>query len=142
MKTMALACAMLMCCVPTLGQVSVGVRATIPFDFEMANRVMPAGDYVFNLTASAATPVVKVRDMNGLQAAATIAFPAFWGRQDGRFTVSFNQYNDRHFLAGVTAPTGRVNIVKSSNERTMVTSRMVRVTSTRPQRVDIVAALH
>jgi hypothetical protein len=87
------------------------VQATIPFDFTVADRLMPAGNYVITHVSSS---VVLVRAWKGkdLVSAATLTSPANNERKNANRLI-FNKYGDQYFLSeiheGLGEGAGRVN---------------------------------
>ena len=75
---------------------SQGLRATIPFEFHAAGQVFPAGNYLLVQVAPGAVKLQNVNKGGGVFIAT--------GRESQRMGDNswylFNQYGNKHFLAG------------------------------------------
>jgi hypothetical protein len=93
-----------------------GVRATIPFDFRVGDRLMPAGSYT--LTQSSAVLVVrKEGDNRSPVISMTNAAYDSGALNTGR--LEFNRYGDVYFLSKIWSPASSYGreLVKTSHER-------------------------
>lgn len=124
---------------PAAAQRGPGLAAHIPFSFELADTVMPAGDY--RLTYETALPGVILLEHGDLRHSAfALAGPLPRGEKNpGGTYLAFNRYEDRHFLSKIMFLDRNCEVKKSKSERVMVTSKMVKVASARPVEVKITA---
>lgn len=140
MKRATLATLVLAFSLPLIGQSNQTLIANIPFSFELGNKVMPAGEYRVNLTTSW-YPVVQLtstdlKHSTFVMTGSKVPAPA---RRLETY-LSFNRYEDRHFLADVAFLDRNYPVTKSKNERALVTSRLVKTASAQPVEVRIMAA--
>lgn len=138
MKAVAVAALLVAGSLPLLGQMNTTLRAEIPFPFEVANRVMPAGAYTFGFLDGFSLPVVSVKDGENITRSTALSMPG-WDELNREQTpaIVFNRYGDRQFLAGLTWPGKKYSVQKSSNEKELVTSRVVQ--TARREEVRIIA---
>jgi hypothetical protein len=97
-----------------------GLRAQIPFDFHVGDRVIPAGDYVVSaMTDDEKT--LRIRAAGGGESAATLTSPklAKSGSESAPRLV-FHRYGDQYFLSAVwgDGETGRA-LPESKQERSL-----------------------
>lgn len=126
MKAAAVALLLAVGSLPAAGQSRTAVRAEIPFAFEVANKLMPAGTYTLRFLSNSSQGVVWLREEEGFSHA--IAFSQEqWTRTDSAQTpeILFNRYGDRTFLASMAWPGRSFAILKSKNEKALVTSRVL-----------------
>jgi hypothetical protein len=79
---------------------TVTLKADIPFDFMVAGRTMPAGEYVFATLGSVA--VWSVTSESRTRAALVLTAPGNGAAQAGTARVEFNRYGNEYFLSGVS----------------------------------------
>jgi hypothetical protein len=102
-----------------------GPRATteIPFGFEVANKVMPMGEYDFSAGHWAA---LTIRDVAEGSAITVLGYPGKEGTGDGEVVrLVFNKYGDRYFLAEIAYPQMTRTIARSRSEKELVTSKLI-----------------
>lgn len=93
---------------PILAAAQLGsqkIAATVPFDFVVGQKVIPAGDCtVQRATWDGSTLMLR----NVAARAGTFAMPIPIGSKGsaGSYALVFHQYGDRHFLAAVTIADG------------------------------------
>ncbi|MBL8233359.1 MAG: hypothetical protein JNL98_32985 [Bryobacterales bacterium] len=95
----------------------------VPFSFEVAGQRLPPGDYTveFNVTIK----WVLLKSAGG-QSAAVVSFPIPADPPDGvDAKLVFLRYGDRRFLAEARHPRGAHGVVKSKQEKELVTSRLI-----------------
>jgi hypothetical protein len=94
---------------------TVGLRVNIPFDFNVSERVLPAGDY---LILAPKGQMLKLLGPNGTGALA-LTNPVSGTRPTGAGVVVFNCYGERCFLSRFwTARTGfGQEVLKSGFEK-------------------------
>jgi len=80
------------------------LRATIPFDFHVGNKLMPAGEYV----VEASGPLVRVRSAEGNDPGnvflATHTSPPASEGSRAKSELDFNRYGDEYFLTTIWNP--------------------------------------
>ncbi len=95
---------------------TMDLRANVPFDFRLGEKIMPAGKYVIHHSDG----LLMLREQSGTKAAVVfLTQPTI--RRDTPKTGSlvFNRYGENYFLASVWSPysrDGRV-LVKSNREK-------------------------
>jgi hypothetical protein len=101
---------------------SATLRASVPFDFIVGGRTMPAGDYLVGASGSSA--IVQVRNTSKDIAPAVAMSNVVSGSQDSEVFLRFRRYGGDYFLAelwdGVTAagrsiPTSRIEQEKANS---------------------------
>jgi hypothetical protein len=109
------------------------LRGTIPFPFEVAGGVLPAGQYeVIRLEGT------LVHVYNRVLATGSLVSASRWtqfDRKAGKCSLVFNRYGDRTFLREIQYPEFRSVIPASPQERELVTSRIT--AQVKPVRVEI-----
>lgn len=100
--------------VAVLAGLSRNLKATIPFDFMVNGKTLPAGEYVVEQGSN--HHVLVIRSWKTRQAAASITMECK-ANADGKPRLIFNRYGDQYFLAKVLSPTGGNELVKSKAER-------------------------
>ncbi len=85
---------------------SNGVRANIPFDFTVANKLLPAGTYTLHRTS---TELIEIRNHDKPIAVLTI------GNQDGNTSPNggklvFHKYGDQYFLSEILSDWATMNV--------------------------------
>ena len=95
---------------------TVNVRATIPFDFRVGKRLMPAGSYT--LTQSSAALFVR-KEVDNRNSVISMTNSAYHSGVLNNGGLEFNRYGDVYFLSKIWGPDssdGR-ELVKTSQER-------------------------
>jgi len=98
---------------------SLVLTANVPFEFNLAGKVMPAGEYQFQMDVGSA--VLRVRNLDAHAAAISLGAPASasWKRTNDA-SITFNRYGDTYFLStvvnGYTGAGFRAPISKSERE--------------------------
>jgi len=79
---------------------SLVLTANVPFEFNLAGKVMPAGEYLLQMDAGSA--VLRVRNVDTHASAMSLGVPASdsWRRTNGA-KITFNRYGDTYFLSTV-----------------------------------------
>lgn len=141
MKRTTLAILMLAFCLPVIAQSGPTLIANIPFNFELGDKVMPAGEYQLKLTTSW-YPAILLTSTDMQQSMYVLSgIPGTSRNSTGRTFLSFNRYEDRNFLANVYFLDRNCPVMKSKSERALVTSKLVKAASVRPVEVRIMAAV-
>lgn len=102
---------------PAFAQEATTIKATIPFDFSVRGKVLPAGDYaITELTSSSA---IRVRDNAGAESVFVLANWSSKKAGDEDTKVMFHKVGDQYYLAGlkVAGETFGRELVKSAAER-------------------------
>jgi len=73
------------------------VRATIPFDFTVGVKTLPAGDY----TVSQRNGIVLIENSRRTAHVMTFAMKGEWNQTPGKYSILFHRYGDSNFLAAV-----------------------------------------
>jgi len=108
------------------------IRVNIPFDFSIANKKLPAGNYsVGRAIQNSDNTVLSILDGRGHTREARLSIPVFAAEAKNQATLVFHRYGDEYFLyqvwtAGET--TGR-QFLKSSAERALQSQRMTNQSS-------------
>jgi hypothetical protein len=83
-------------CTGLLAQ-NVDMRATVPFDFQAGDRLMPAGEYVIHERG----PWVIFNHVDGKAASALLTFGASGRGPAQNARLEFNRYGSAYFLTAV-----------------------------------------
>jgi hypothetical protein len=83
-------------------QTGRGVRVHVPFDFVVAGKQMPAGDYSVRRISRDSETALIIQSKDGRSAATVITNSS--QREPKRAELSFRQYGDSYFLAEVSIP--------------------------------------
>jgi hypothetical protein len=75
------------------------IRAKIPFEFMVGDRLVPAGEYL--VTRDGARNAVQIVSLDSGAALAVSYLPTEKNRTGFRHAVLFHKYGDRHFLREV-----------------------------------------
>jgi hypothetical protein len=96
---------------------SIELRADIPFDFMVGNKMLPAGTYTVSRPADNTLQIRNQKVNHGI--ASVLAKIMGSAKTQGLTTLIFNRYGDRYFLSQVWTK-GSANgysVQKSSQER-------------------------
>jgi hypothetical protein len=108
------------------------IRVNIPFDFSIANKKLPAGNYsIGRAIQNSDNSVLSILDGRGHTREARLSIPVLAAEAKNQATLVFHRYGDEYFLyqvwtAGET--TGR-QFLKSSAERALQSQRMTNQSS-------------
>jgi hypothetical protein len=108
------------------------IRVNIPFDFSIANKKLPAGNYsIGRAIQNSDNTVLSILDGRGHTKEARLSIPVLAAEAKNQATLVFHRYGDEYFLyqvwtAGET--TGR-QFLKSSVERALQSQRMTNQSS-------------
>jgi len=108
------------------------IRVNIPFDFSIANKKLPAGNYsIGRAIQNSDNSVLSILDGRGHTREARLSIPVLAAEAKNQATLVFHRYGDEYFLyqvwtAGET--TGR-QFFKSSAERALENQRMTNQSS-------------
>jgi hypothetical protein len=108
------------------------IRVNIPFDFSIANKKLPAGNYsIGRAIQNSDNSVLSILDGRGHTKEARLSIPVLAAEAKNQATLVFHRYGDEYFLyqvwtAGET--TGR-QFLKSSAERALQSQRMTNQSS-------------
>ncbi|HEX7956948.1 MAG TPA: hypothetical protein VF508_08405 [Pyrinomonadaceae bacterium] len=88
--------------VPARAQTGRAVTVQIPFDFAAGGRQLPAGRYTVRRVRFDSESALIIRGERGGAAAVVLTNRGRGGPE--RASLTFRQYGDRYFLAGVSMP--------------------------------------
>ena len=97
---------------------TITLKASVPFDFTIGGRIMPAGDYV--LSTSGGSGVLQVWSVAKGIAPTFVAINAGNGPSDGDgASLTFNRYRGDYFLTGIweSSTIGGCSVPMSRTER-------------------------
>lgn len=92
------------------------VTATVPFEFMVSGRTLPAGDYMVQRAGSSAASAIQISGANVSVVALVHSAGASQNEKTGQAILIFNRYGDQYFLShisdgyrdtGVRLPTSR-----------------------------------
>ena len=86
--------------VPLVAQ-TFRVTASVPFEFMVAGRSMPAGDYTVQRMGSSGTGAVQVSSDNASVVLLAMNGSASRKEQTGQALLIFHRYGDRYFLSRI-----------------------------------------
>jgi hypothetical protein len=94
------------------------LKASVPFDFTIGGRTMPAGDYVLSMSGGSGVLQVRNAAMDIAPAFATINAGDGPSDGDGAF-LTFNRYGGDYFLTGIwdSSTIGGCSVPMSRTER-------------------------
>ena len=99
-------------------QIGTQYRTHIPFEFNVGNETLPAGDYILGAAnPTSAWSALTIRQIKGGEAKFLKIIPK---QENGRSMISnllFYRYGDRYFLAEIITPTLRGEFRKSKDEK-------------------------
>jgi len=72
------------------------LRAKIPFDFIVADQVLPAGEY--SIARLGASPGIRITSVDLTRFVAVFPTPGASNRTGYRSAMTFNKYGDQYFL--------------------------------------------
>ena len=107
--------------IPAQGQsLAYRIKARIPFDFNVADKKLPAGEYsVGRVRQNSDDLVLSIADLGGRSKAIRSSIPVQSFREKKNATLVFHRYGDQYFLFqvwGAGETTGR-QFLKSRSER-------------------------
>lgn len=107
-----------------LGQaVSSRLKVEVPFNFEMANLKLPAGDYQVSDFSRLAVHVSNRKAGNDVVTIQNVL--AYDSTDEKDVRLIFNKYGDRYFLSEIWYPGIARALPKSKTERELVTSSLI-----------------
>lgn len=96
------------------------IRANIPFDFNISEKKLPAGEYSFGRAINHSDDLlISISDREGRFKAIRLSNAVVTSRPNGKAFLVFHRYGDQYFLSQVWpagATTGR-ELQKSKSER-------------------------
>lgn len=127
---------------PAMAMPGESLLGTIPFTFEFAGKVMPAGAYRIDWVQATPFAIVRGKDnpdiFNAFLAHKTPLRPE--NSAAAEVKLVFNKYGDRYFLSQVFTGEYVYRLAKSRQERELVTSWLV-TKKIRPETIVIAARL-
>lgn len=98
-------------------QIGTQYRAHIPFDFNVGNQTLPAGDYTISLTNPMRfVDVLTIRDTKSGKAQIVTLLASSSSDRSQLSKLTFNRYDDQYFLAEVNSPTVRGKFRRAKTE--------------------------
>jgi hypothetical protein len=99
------------------------MRASIPFEFRIDGKVLPAGEYMVKMDVIQQR--ITLEQLNGTVQCYLFGGRASWPNNEGGGILTFNRYGDNYFLSSLRAPNGGVGykLGKSKAEREMAKVR-------------------
>ena len=98
----------------TLSAQAHAARATVPFNFNVGNKWVPAGTYT--MTASLTNPkVIFIRSQDGR--VALLSLTQTDGRQSDAGRLVFKKYGDQYFLHEILCPLSEMNVAFPVSKR-------------------------
>ncbi|HZJ42319.1 MAG TPA: hypothetical protein VFD63_01030 [Pyrinomonadaceae bacterium] len=96
------------------------IKATIPFDFNVADKKMQAGEYsVIRTNQNAGDGILSISNLDGQSRSISAVVPVESWKTSSKARLVFHRYGDQYFLFQVWPPsamTGR-QFIKSRTER-------------------------
>lgn len=109
---------------------SVNSKASVPFEFAVGEKTLPAGDYAVDSITSSGD-VLRIRDINSQNSAMRMTTLAEGKARQSRLV--FHRYGQRYFLAEVwVANEGRT--LSTSREERAIQEELSRIASNKSQR--------
>lgn len=90
------------CVEPARAQSDHLLAVTVPFNFYVKDRALPAGQYTVALVRVAGADALKIQSNDGHLTALVPVRAASTGSKQDKPQLVFRQYEDRYFLAQVT----------------------------------------
>ena len=81
------------------------IRATVPFDFTVGNKTLPAGDYSITRVSDGA---IAIRDNDARNAVLSMTSEAT--NQPSKNVLVFDKYNGHYFLRDILCESAKVNV--------------------------------
>lgn len=100
-------------------QTAARLYVNVPFDFVAGHRQLPAGRYTVRRIRNDSETALLILSEDGRKAATVITSAAGVAARQAKLT--FRQYGDRHFLAGIWVPgtAGGRELPRSKQERNL-----------------------
>jgi len=116
------ALASIVCVEPAGAQSDRLLGVTVPFNFYVKDRALPAGEYTVALVQVAGADTLKIQSADGHLTAFIPSQAARLRGDQGKAQLVFNQYADRYFLAQVTGLEDRMaqQVTRSHSEDEIV----------------------
>lgn len=113
------------------------MTVTIPFDFSVAGKTLPAGDYLVRMEDSRST--LKIQHREGSAAALVIVSPVVRRDIQNQSKLVFNRYGTQHFLSQVwLAGSSNGEELRKSTEERAIRSELAAL-KRRAERVTVAA---
>jgi hypothetical protein len=96
------ALATVVCVEPAGAQSDRLLAVTVPFNFYVGDRALPAGEYTVALVQLAGADALKIQSADGHLTAIIPSHAARLRGDQGKAQLIFSRYEDRYFLAQVT----------------------------------------
>ena len=99
----------------TVGSISAqdrAVKATVPFDFTVGDKLLPAGSYTI---AAEDTGVIKIRNTDGRIVLLSTTTPD--GKEAKTGELVFNKYGDQYFLREILCASADMNMAVPASKQ-------------------------
>lgn len=116
------AVASIVCVEPARAQSDRLLAVTVPFNFYVKDRALPAGEYTVALVQVAGADAIKMQSADGRLTAFIPSHAARLRGDQASAQLLFNQYEDRYFLAQVNGLEDRMaqQVARSRSEDEIV----------------------
>ena len=78
------------------------VTATVPFEFMVSGRSMPAGEYMVQRAGTGGSGAIQISGANGSVVALAHSADVSQNEKTGQALLIFNRYGDQYFLSRIT----------------------------------------
>jgi hypothetical protein len=105
------------------------LAASIPFEFAIGGKTMPAGDYIVRCATNG---IVKMEAVGGRESEFALGYNKDYSAHSADPKLTFRRYADRYFLASVAPGGGNITLElpRSRTEKDVVLSASVRPAQT------------
>jgi hypothetical protein len=123
---------------PAYAQSGAKMKATIPFDFALNDKTIPAGDYIVEPVQFGSQLALRMRDVNGHTTATVPTRPVQASEFQAEARLVFHRYGDQYFLSEAWTAGERTGheITKSRAEAELAKS------ASAPKRYSVLATSH
>ena len=102
-------------------QVGSGFRVTVPFDFIVSDKTLPAGEYIVTRSTQGSADQLRIQSRDSLDGAYVTTIPVLAGDIQQQTKAVFRRYDDQYFLSQVWVSgraTGR-QVLKPKRQRSL-----------------------
>ncbi len=127
---------------PASAQTAYTMVITIPFDFIVRSKTLPAGKYLVNRVGVSDVLLIRSEDSSAVELIGNNTMPAGHGSHQDRGGLDFNRYGDMYFLSVIRmAGIGERELLKGKLERAMIRGRSDRLAKhvAQPEVVSVLA---
>src|SRR5262245_46539321 len=102
---------------------NAGINVTVPFDFSVSGKTLPAGDYVLRMDQSSST--LKIQNQKDASGTFVLVSPSNGLDIQNESKLVFNRYGSQHFLAQVwTAGRSKGEEMRKSKQERAIRSEL------------------